>query len=313
MAFGRLRLERERACDDEVLQHGAQPSAYATHLLEIARGLRPALRPSAAIAMARASELEGRLLAVLAARRASVPARSTRWVIAFALTAATVGALGVTFAETQIPAAEPVASRRPFKVLPLDEPTDAERVAAKRARADASEALASSVDPQTRERAVLDLAASGQADTIPSLEAALNDVNQDVREKAALGLALQSSPDVIPALIRALRDPDSQVREKAAIGLALRRDPRVVDALIPGMSDPDAQVREKAALALGTSGDSRAVALLDRALQDPDAQVREKAVTGLMLLREGPSDMPQNDRVRDGLRSLVGALIGLTR
>jgi beta-lactamase regulating signal transducer with metallopeptidase domain len=37
LAATRLREERERACDDHVLRAGATPSAYATHLLEIAR------------------------------------------------------------------------------------------------------------------------------------------------------------------------------------------------------------------------------------------------------------------------------------
>ena len=40
----RLRVERERACDDEVLRMGTRPSVYATHLLEIAGAFRaPAL------------------------------------------------------------------------------------------------------------------------------------------------------------------------------------------------------------------------------------------------------------------------------
>ena len=61
--------ERERAADDMVLNAGARASDYASHLLEIARTMqaRPALG-SAALAMARRSQLEGRLQAILDGR-----------------------------------------------------------------------------------------------------------------------------------------------------------------------------------------------------------------------------------------------------
>jgi beta-lactamase regulating signal transducer with metallopeptidase domain len=59
-----MRSERERACDDQVLAAGTKPSDYAHELLDIVSGLRePEL--AAALAMARRSQLEGRVLAVL--------------------------------------------------------------------------------------------------------------------------------------------------------------------------------------------------------------------------------------------------------
>lgn len=79
-AARQLRAERERACDDQVLAAGARASDYAGHLLEVARAFRPVgMAGAAAIAMARPSQLEGRLLAVLdSARSRRTPGRRAR-------------------------------------------------------------------------------------------------------------------------------------------------------------------------------------------------------------------------------------------
>ena len=62
----RMRLERERACDCCVLLAGQEPSIYASHLLEIAQEhSNPSPLLNGALCMARKSQLEGRLHAVL--------------------------------------------------------------------------------------------------------------------------------------------------------------------------------------------------------------------------------------------------------
>jgi hypothetical protein len=61
-------VERERACDDLVLNGGCKPSDYAAHLVEIARTFRR-VPHVAAIAMARSSQLEGRIAAIVDASR----------------------------------------------------------------------------------------------------------------------------------------------------------------------------------------------------------------------------------------------------
>jgi len=70
VASHRMRVERELACDDRVINAGSRAADYASNLLEVARSLRaPSMTSHTAIAMARPSQLSGRLLAVLDNRR----------------------------------------------------------------------------------------------------------------------------------------------------------------------------------------------------------------------------------------------------
>jgi beta-lactamase regulating signal transducer with metallopeptidase domain len=109
LAATRLREERERACDDHVLRAGTVPSAYATHLLEIARGLRAARGTAlASVAMARPAQLATRLIDVLdpgrrrdvLSRRAAVPA----WIAAIAIVVP-LAAIAPRVAQPAVPAA----------------------------------------------------------------------------------------------------------------------------------------------------------------------------------------------------------------
>lgn len=79
MAWRSFLKERERAADDLVLEAGARASEYATELLAVAREMQPRRSvAAAAIAMARRSQLEGRLLAILdPAIRRRAPRRLT--------------------------------------------------------------------------------------------------------------------------------------------------------------------------------------------------------------------------------------------
>jgi beta-lactamase regulating signal transducer with metallopeptidase domain len=258
IALRGMTRERERACDDFVLAQGARPSEYAQHLLEIAKEGIAGGSCAMAPAMARASELEGRLLSILTPRR-----REPRRLVMQALTA---GAVCITIA---------VASAAPRERQP--EPASAPAV---ESRLPAVSNWIMGHDDTFEEKR---RASRARAALRPLAETALTHASQDAREKATLALALRPEPTVVDALLRALRDPSGQVREKAALGLALRRDRRVVDALLEAADDPDAQVREKVAIALGLSGDARAVDALNKRLDDPDPQVREKAASGLTL------------------------------
>ncbi len=105
VAAWRLRVERERACDDLVLRAGASGPDYADQLLQLARGARGSSGPAWALAMARPSQLEGRLLAILdpSRERQGLSRGMT------AATAATVALLAVVLAGLQ-PWAKPVSA-----------------------------------------------------------------------------------------------------------------------------------------------------------------------------------------------------------
>ncbi|PYO80056.1 MAG: hypothetical protein DMD63_02310 [Gemmatimonadetes bacterium] len=88
MSERRLRAECERACDDRVVSLGTPPTEYASHLLEVARSARAFGAPGfLSVAMARPSQLEGRLLAVLNESRRRVAASRGARIVALLLAA----------------------------------------------------------------------------------------------------------------------------------------------------------------------------------------------------------------------------------
>lgn len=112
VAAHQMRVEREHACDDYVLRDGTTPSLYAGELLEMVRSIGTprhdrAAPAFAALAMARRSEFEGRMLAILDPRldRHTLPRRGTL------MTAVIVALLAL-----------PLAALRPFQ-QPTTTPT----------------------------------------------------------------------------------------------------------------------------------------------------------------------------------------------
>lgn len=71
-ALRQLRIERELACDDCVLEAGELPSEYAKQLVVIARAYQP-YRPSVSVAMASSARLDDRIRAILDSARSRLP------------------------------------------------------------------------------------------------------------------------------------------------------------------------------------------------------------------------------------------------
>ena len=113
MAVRKMHIERERACDDMVLDSGFQGSDYAVHLLDIAKSLRAApLSALTTVAMAHRSHFETRLLAILDPRLH----RAAWGRIASSVFAMTVVSGTVALATMQAGAPEPVVSLEPISL-----------------------------------------------------------------------------------------------------------------------------------------------------------------------------------------------------
>jgi TonB family protein len=102
VAWREFLKERERAADDMVLGSGACASDYAGHLLEVARSMQGLpVSATAGVAMARPSQLEGRLLAILDSRvKRAYPGR---WAVAGTLLAALLLATPLAIVRAQSP------------------------------------------------------------------------------------------------------------------------------------------------------------------------------------------------------------------
>jgi len=127
LAARQLRVEREQACDDVVLHAGSRPSTYAAHLLEIARQMKAS--PStgfATVAMARRSQLAGRLLAVLddGRRRGPLPgfASVAAWMIGLIvfIPLASLHPANATASPLEGPGMVPAAT--PVAFVPIERP-----------------------------------------------------------------------------------------------------------------------------------------------------------------------------------------------
>jgi beta-lactamase regulating signal transducer with metallopeptidase domain len=301
LAQARLRAERERACDDLVLVAGTHAPDYAEHLLDIARQFRRQPVGVAAVAMARPSELEGRLLAILDPLRSRRPADRARllWAVAsaalivlpiagFRLQASAlvpdepeVQAATPTPAPTPAPAPTPIPAPAPAPAAPSGGVKGGVRggVAGGVRTAPEQSANTAAISDATREQVA------------KALAGALKDDNPAVRQQAMQALAQMQSPLAFEPMVAALKDTNADVRHQAAFSLAQLDDARAVGPLTAALKDSVADVRQQAAFALGQLHAKEAVQALVAALEDADDDVREQAAFALGQIGD-PSATP---------------------
>ncbi|HKG93968.1 MAG TPA: M56 family metallopeptidase [Gemmatimonadaceae bacterium] len=148
LAAKRSRAECERACDDCVLDAGTKPSRYVEDLVDIVRSIGSAPAPAAAaLAMARRSEFEGRVLAILDPAQPRATTTPRRAAAAALLAAALVLPLAAMRPAAPAAAAQPapvpsaVSAVSVARAEPLPQPAAAARPAERAAPAAAPPAV----------------------------------------------------------------------------------------------------------------------------------------------------------------------------
>lgn len=191
IAARELRRERERACDDFVLAAGTRGSEYADHLLEIAQAATPSrLTPLMATgaAMARRSQLEGRLMAILdpAIRRSSTTTARLAAAAMLVAVAVPVAAVQLEDAVTPVvPAAavqavvQPVAAAATPAASPAASPA-AQPANAQRTTASTAQPARAPIIGVALGRMLVEAVQRGNREQIAELLAAGVDVNTPV-------------------------------------------------------------------------------------------------------------------------------------
>lgn len=290
--------ERELACDDLVVATGTPASRYAEHLLDIARSMKSSRQPAlAALAMARPSQLEGRLIALLEERpRAAKPGRAVAAglslaavallavapirLVARAVIAPDDSALATEGDKTPAPAPAAAAAARAEAI------TDADAQAKPGAQRDPAlnAALMKALDDpdaDVRQVALASLLRSDNPAVVAHLARAMNDPSEDVRRVALAGIQSLGHPDRRALVLQAASDTSEDVRSLAALGLAEEQGEAIASALAKLAQDISEDVRQAAIMAIASRRGDGSGSLLAAALGDRDEDVRAAAAIGL--------------------------------
>jgi beta-lactamase regulating signal transducer with metallopeptidase domain len=290
-AARRLRAESERACDDLALACGARPADYAEHLLDIVTSVRGDATPITALAMARRTEFEGRMLDILDPERPrAAPSRRQTAALTGALALVTV----VVSAAAPAPrAAAPAASAPPSEaaaptpppsvaVAPRSNAPDAAPPSPERASPEfASSALALPSHDETDGPWKPNKADKDKADKDKSDEVKPDKDKSDKPKVSAGGYAV--SVDATTETNVLMRETNVVTRMLARGGQPPRADERATLLARVLRTDTSASLRRVAAWGLAEYADQSAAAeaLAEALRRDGDGAVREMAAWAL--------------------------------
>ena len=322
MAARRLRMERERACDDLVLAAGTRGSDYADQLLDIARVMRagrfPAVLGGASLAMAQRSQLEGRLMAILdpsVPRRGVTRARALAGGVVFAILIVPVASVQPwaeeraavkADAENSQQAQDPQRSQKPIESYPGQAEADNRRDAKNqdviqgvvqnelqgRLQAGIQGGVQAGIQGGVQGGIRGGIAGGVNAATVAGIASGVaGEIGRAVGEAIGTGVGVGLAVAHEVALPHGVLEQDKEPQKG--------RDPRAAAALMEALKDTDKEVRETAMHALVQMRDPRMFEPLVAALKDTSADVREQAAFGLGQLRDVRAVEPLSAALKD--------------
>ena len=310
--------EREHACDDFVLKGGSKASEYAGLILDIAQTSHPKhLVSLATVAMARRTQLEGRLLAIL---NPKLSRRALTHAAAVLLAVFPLAAMRPTIRrEVSFDSASPsekveqVAQHETAKnsierknavgtseintvkkspESTANEPADEVQIKNPKDATDKNDPIQSQ-SKQTKSKQ------DKNNPVVQSLCEALKDPSLDVRLQAAQTLGRLEDKAAVQALVSALKDDHWQMRVASAEALSRIRNKAAVPGLIEALKDEDWHVRERMAEALGELDDPVAIPALSQAAQDPNRNIRKTAVWAMGEIQDRTAVEPLSRALKD--------------
>ncbi len=266
LAARRSRLEREIAADEVVLSSGEKPSFYASQLLAIGNGIRQAQMPREfLLPMARASQLEDRLLAILDG--SGNESAKKRWMLPGLLAAGITCLLLISACSVQPKQSDRSITQDMLAELRSEQGPEAITIVV----------LGESLGRQ------LQYDYANKDDRF--LGEALQDPDWEKRTAAAYALGASERPPT-NLIIRALADQRWEVRHFAAWAAGRSGDRSLIESLAVAMEDQKWEVSHLAVLAVAKIDARAAIEPLSLALKHPAWQTAHQAAWALGRIQE---------------------------
>jgi len=303
-AARKLRAERERACDDRVLGTGIAGPDYAEHLVAVAREAVRSHRWGGALAMARPSELKGRVQSILSSttpRQALSRAQGTGLIAAALTMMLAVAVLAPDPVAADAPSADETALRPPNADAHDADAHDADAPDADSPDADfpgAGTPVLNPLDPESVEAPEF-APATDQDEVAPSADpddrppagpvAAADTTDEDATGEGATGEGT-TGEGTEESAETSRRD----LEKRAVFAISQMSSDRAVPRLTDiARTNPDVEIRKKAIFHLGDhETEDVARTLREFAVEDADAEVQKRALFALSQLPE-PLGRPQ--------------------